>query len=75
MQKLTKLKEEMLRQEVTSLKLCQDLGINSCSFSLYLNGWKRIPRETKKEIAGYLNVSQINCLVIRRNNGFRNQSG
>ena len=56
MKKQIALKAEMVKQSVTSLKLCQDLGINSCSFSLYLNGWKRIPRETKKEIAGYLNV-------------------
>ena len=56
MKKLTALKEEMVRQDITSLKLSHNLGINSCVFSLYLNGWRRMPDSLKKEIAQYLNL-------------------
>ncbi len=56
MKKLTALKEAMVRQDITSLKISQDLGINSCQFSLYLNGWRKMPNSLKKEVAEYLKV-------------------
>ena len=39
MKKLTKVKEELVRQEISCLKLSQDLGINHSQLSLMLNGW------------------------------------
>ncbi len=56
MKKLTVLKTEMIKQNITSLKLCQDLGVNSCVFSLYLNGWRRMPNSTKREVSEYLKI-------------------
>lgn len=56
MKRLTALKAEMVRQNITSLKLCQDLGINSCVFSLYLNGWREMSNNIKKEVAEYLKI-------------------
>ena len=60
MKKLTALREEMVRQDITSLKISQDLGINSCQFSLYLNGWRRMPNYLKKDVAEYLKVEPCN---------------
>jgi len=57
MKKLKALKEEMLRQEISSLKLSHDLHVNSCQFSLYTNGWRRMPDSLKKKVAKYLNVN------------------
>ena len=56
MMKLTELKAEIVRQNITSLKLCQDLGINSSVFSLYLNGWREMSNTIKGEVAQYLKV-------------------
>ena len=56
MNKLTALKAEMVRQNISSLKLCQKLGINSCVFSLYLNGWRKMPDYLKEEISEHLQV-------------------
>ena len=56
MKKLTLLKTEMIKQNITSLMLCQALGINSCVFSLYLNGWRKMPNGTKREVAKYLKL-------------------
>jgi len=57
MKRLTALKAEMVKQSITSLKLCHDLGINSCVFSLYLNGWRKMPDCLKEGVAGYLKVT------------------
>ena len=56
MKKLTTLKAEMVKQNISSLKLSQELGINSCVFSLYLNGWRKMPDCLKEEVSGYLKV-------------------
>lgn len=56
MKKLIALKAELVRQSITSLKLCQDLAINSCVFSLYINGWRKMPKTIKREIAQYLKI-------------------
>ena len=56
MKKLTALKAEMVKQNISSLKLCQDLGINSCVYSLYLNGWRKMPNDLKENVAEYLQL-------------------
>ena len=57
MRKLLALKAEMMKQNITSLKLSKDLNINSCVFSLYLNGWKKMPGWLMEDIARYLNLT------------------
>ena len=56
MKKLTALKEEMVRQDITSLTISHAVGINSCQFSLYLNGWRDMPNNIKGKVAEYLSV-------------------
>ncbi len=58
MRKLTKLKAEMLRQNITSLKLCHDLSINPNVFSLYLNGWRKMPDNMRKAVAEYVHIEE-----------------
>lgn len=57
MKKLNILKAELAKRGITSLQLCQDLAINPSAFSFYLNGWRRMPDERKKEVADYLRIS------------------
>jgi hypothetical protein len=56
MKKLVALKEEMIRQDITSLKLSNELRINPNQFSLYLNGWRKMPDTIKRGVATYLKV-------------------
>ena len=56
MKKLVLLKQEMIKQDVTSLKLSQAIGINPSILSLYLNGWREMPDEIKQQIGNYLKV-------------------
>lgn len=56
MKKLIALKQEMIKQGISVLKISQDLGINPSLFSMYSNGWRRMPDYLKKKIAEYLGV-------------------
>ena len=60
MKKLIALKQEMIKQGISVLRISQDLGINPSLFSMYTNGWRKMPNTTKKEIAEYLNVEPSN---------------
>lgn len=54
--KLIALKQEMVRQGISTLKISQELGINPSLFSMYTNGWREMPDSLKKEVCNYLNV-------------------
>lgn len=56
MEKLITLKQEMIKQGVSTLKISQDLHINPSLFSMYTNGWRPMPKPLKKEISTYLKV-------------------
>jgi hypothetical protein len=56
MKKLNTLKAELVKQGISSLQLCRKLGINHSVFSLYLNGWRKMPDHLKKEISEYLKI-------------------
>jgi len=57
MRKLVALKHEMIKQSVSSLKISQELNISPSLFSMYTNGWRKMPDSLKKEIAQYFNLS------------------
>ena len=56
MKRLITLKEELFRRNISSLKISQDLKINPSLFSMFLNGWRKMPDSLKKEVAEYLNL-------------------
>ena len=56
MTKLIKLKQALIEQGISVLKISYDLGINPSLFSMYLNGWRKMPDALKLEIAAYLKV-------------------
>ena len=58
MGRLIALKLAMIDKDVTSHKVSQDLGINSSMFSMYLNGWRKVPHERKILIAEYFGIEQ-----------------
>ena len=60
MKKLIALKQEMIKQGVSVLRISQDLGINPSLFSMYTNGWRKMPDATKKDVAEYLKVEPSN---------------
>ena len=60
MKRLITLKQEMIKQGISVLKISQDLGINPSLFSMYTNGWRKMPDTIKKEVAGYLRVEPGN---------------
>ena len=60
MKKLIALKQEMIKQGISVLRISQDLGINPSLFSMYTNGWREMPDATKKEVAEYLKVEPSN---------------
>ena len=60
MKKLISLKQEMIKQGISVLRISQDLGINPSLFSMYTNGWRKMPDTTKKEVAEYLKVEPSN---------------
>lgn len=56
MKKLIALKQEMIKQGMSVLKISQDLNINPSLFSMYTNGWRKMPNSLKRKVAGYLKV-------------------
>jgi len=56
MQDLKMIKKLMLDHEITSLEMARTLNVNPSTFSLYLNGWRKMPDALKLEIAAYLRV-------------------
>ena len=60
MKKLIALKQEMIKQGISVLRISQDLGINPSLFSMYTNGWRKMPNTIKKEVAEYLKVEPSN---------------
>ena len=56
MTKLIKLKQALIEQGISVLKISYDLGINPSLFSMYLNGWRKMPDALKVEVATYLRI-------------------
>ena len=56
MKRLAALKAELARQGITSLQISRELGINHSVFSLYLNGWRKMPDHVQEQVSSYLNI-------------------
>ena len=56
MKKLIALKQEMVKQGISVLRISHDLGINPSLFSMYANGWRKMPKQLKEQVAEYLSV-------------------
>ena len=56
MNKLIALKQEMVKQGVSVLRISHDLDINPSLFSMYANGWRQMPDGVKERVAAYLSV-------------------
>jgi len=54
--KLIALKQEMIRQGISTLKISQDLGINPSLFSMFTNGWRQMPESLKNMVCAYLHA-------------------
>jgi hypothetical protein len=44
----------MIEQGISVLKISYDLNINPSLFSMYLNGWRKMPDHLKEEVTEYL---------------------
>ena len=56
MKKLIALKQEMVEQDISALRISHALGINPSLFSMYANGWRQMPDALKEQVAEYLGV-------------------
>ena len=56
MKKLITMKQEMVKQGVSVLRISHDLSVNPSLFSMYANGWRQMPGDLKKQVAEYLSV-------------------
>ncbi len=56
MERLIMLKQEMIKQGISTLKISQDLHVNPSLFSMYTNGWRTMPEHLKNEVSAYLKV-------------------
>lgn len=52
------LKVILAERNIRSMEICRALNIHPSMFSLYLNGWRRLPSLIKEEIAEYLGISE-----------------
>ena len=56
MKKLLALKKVLIDRDITTLRIAHDLEISPSLFSMWTNGWQRMPDFRKEEIAKYLGI-------------------